>query len=514
MTSHIPVIVGVGEVSNEATGTDDLWPPRQLMVLAARAAIEDCSSIKSDVTAALDHVTAIRLFADFSKNFGSDFGTPTNVPWSVASALGVQAKSFEYAQSGGDTPQIAVAEAAARIASGAIRSALIVGAEAFRTDRRAARADIKLDWREPGPALPPGMSADKFYSEDELAHGLNTPVSIYALIDQAVRAKQSAGAAARNQSIGTRLAHMAQVAKDNPFAAHRDGYSADDIVTPADDNRIISLPYTRRMIAEPSVDLGAAILLMSEECADEFRIPHEKRVYLRGHAQAVDEWYLSDRDDLAQSPAIRLSSRHAAAQAGVDIGSIAAFDIYSCFPSAVDIAASELGIAEDDPRPLTVTGGLPFFGGPGNNYVTHAIARMVRYVREHPSLFGMVTANGGGLTKHAVGVYSSVRPDGPLPSFDAEAIQAEVQQAWGDKADLSKQGQGPADIETYTILYGKTGPAKGIVFARGAESGRRCIAVLSASPEELERLAGQDLIGMRGMLTHSEGINRFRPDCL
>lgn len=126
----------------------------------------------------------------------------------------------------------------------------------------------------------------------------------------------------------------------------------------------------------------------------------------------------------------------------------------------------------------------------------------------------MVTANGGGLTKHAVGVYSSVRPDGPLPSFDAEAIQAEVQQAWGDKAELSKQGHGLADIETYTIVHGKAGPAKGIVFAREVESGRRCVAVLSASPEELERLAGQDLIGMKGTLAHSEGINRFKPDCL
>ena len=49
------------------------------------------------------------------------------------------------------------------------------------------------------------------------------------------------------------------------------------------------------------------------------------------------------------------------------ISEIDAFDIYSCFPSAIQIACDEIGLDIDDPRNLTVTGGLPYFGGPGNN---------------------------------------------------------------------------------------------------------------------------------------------------
>lgn len=37
-------------------------------------------------------------------------------------------------------------------------------------------------------------------------------------------------------------------------------------------------------------------------------------------------------------------------------------DLYSCFPCVVQIAADVLGMAHDDPRGFTVTGGLPFYG--------------------------------------------------------------------------------------------------------------------------------------------------------
>ena len=511
MSTHVPVIIGVGEVTNIANGADNLWSPKKLMVDAALDAAADCGSEK--ILASLGHIVAMRLFADFTKNFGSEFGTPTNVPWSVATALGANDASLEYAESGGDVPQVALANAAARIASGSVRSALIVGAEAFRTDRRAARAGLTLDWREPGPPLQQaGSKADVFYSQDELKHGLNVPVAVYAMLDHVFRAKQSLSIEARSQAIANTLARFAQVARDTPLAVHKKGYSPGEIAAPTGDNRMIATPYTKRMIAEPSVDLGAAILLCSEEYADELEIAADKRVYLHGHAHARDEWIVSERDNLAQSPAIRLAGAEAARQAGIGLGDVAAFDIYSCFPSAVDIAAYELGITGGDQRDLTVTGGLPFFGGPGNNYVTHAIAGMTRYLRQHRDRFGMVTANGGGLTKHAVGIYSAKRPDAALLPFDAEAMQARVDQAWGSKADLSATPSGPAVIETYTIVYGREGPAKGIVFAREQSSGKRCIALLPSDPALLERLASIDLLGMRGIVTQSDGRNVFQPD--
>jgi acetyl-CoA C-acetyltransferase len=153
------------------------------------------------------------------------------------------------------------------------------------------------------------------------------------------------------------------------------------------------------MTASAFVDQSAAFIVVSEARADELGIPQDKRVYLHGEAHAHDTWFVSDRERLDQSPAMRLTSRAALAQAGKTIADVDVFDIYSCFPSVVQIACKELGISPDDKRGLTVTGGLPYFGGPGNNYVTHAIAEMVQRVRAKPGAYGLVMANVGLVTK-------------------------------------------------------------------------------------------------------------------
>src|SRR5690606_18969108 len=102
------------------------------------------------------------------------------------------------------------------------------------------------------------------------------------------------------------------------------------------------------------------------------------------------------------------------------------FDLYSCFASAVQIGCAELGLSEDDPRGLTVTGGLPYFGGPGNNYVTHSISEMMRRLRANPGKFGMVTANGNYVTKHSFGIYSTEPVQGTWQRENPATLQAEL----------------------------------------------------------------------------------------
>ena len=55
------------------------------------------------------------------------------------------------------------------------------------------------------------------------------------------------------------------------------------------------------------------------------------------------------------------------------------FDIYSCFPSSVNLGCDALGLDPFDPRGLTVTGGLPYAGGAASACLMHAIATMVRF---------------------------------------------------------------------------------------------------------------------------------------
>jgi acetyl-CoA C-acetyltransferase len=178
------------------------------------------------------------------------------------------------------------------------------------------------------------------------------------------------------------------------------------------------------------------------------------------------------------------------------------FDLYSCFPVAVELACEALGIGEDDPRPLTLTGGLAYGGGPGNNYSLHGIARVMQHLREQGGL-GMVTALGWYMTKHSVGVYGAEAPareSAPAPV--AELIDAVVH---------AEAPQGKGIVETYTVVHDREGrPERGIVLGRDAEN-RRFVANTPTDRELLEDLERQEAVGLGGRLSSNEGFVAFSP---
>ena len=209
------------------------------------------------------------------------------------------------------------------------------------------------------------------------------------------------------------MARFAAVAAANPLATRRQGYSSEQLVTVDNADRWISFPYPKLMNAHSYIDQSAAVVMTSVAVARELGHPARKWVFLHGCGDAHDHWYVSERVDLHSSPAIRAASRQALAMAGKTLADIDVIDLYSCFASAVQIGCQEIGLAKDDPRGLTITGGLPYFGGPGNNYVTHSISEMVRRLRARPEAFGLITANGNYVTKHSFGVYSTATRPGP-----------------------------------------------------------------------------------------------------
>jgi acetyl-CoA C-acetyltransferase len=194
-------------------------------------------------------------------------------------------------------------------------------------------------------------------------------------------------------------------------------------------------------------------------------------VFPHSGADAHDTDSVSHRGDLSSSPGIRAVGRQALELAGVGIDDIAHVDLYSCFPSAVQIAAAELGLAVDDTdRPLTVTGGLSFAGGPWNNYVTHAIATMVGVLRNDAGAYGLCSANGGFITKHAIGVYSTEPPADGFKWSDAQD-EADVLTKPRDVAPEDYEGK--VTIEAWTVMHGRDGePENGIAAALLAD-GRR-----------------------------------------
>src|SRR3546814_676544 len=247
------------------------------------------------------------------------------------------------------------------------------------------------------------------------------PVQVYPLVEQAHRLKQGLTVDEQLVVASELWARFSDVAAANTHAWIQRSYTAEEIRTPSADKRWIGFPYTKLMNSNNAVEQGAGVILCSAERAEALGVPRDRWVFPHSGTDAHDHYFVSNRDDLGSSPAMRLAGRAALDLAGCGLDDLAHIDVYSCFPSAVQIAASELGLGLG--RPLTVTGGLSFAGGPWNNYVMHSIATMAGVLREDPETFGLVTANGGFITKHAFGVYST-RP--PAPPSPHRPLQAEA----------------------------------------------------------------------------------------
>ena len=449
--------------------------------------------------------------ADTSYRFASTIGTSTNPPRSVARRLGLNASRLVYTWNGGNMPQALVNVFCEQIARGEMQAALVCGGEALRTQHGVQRAGAPVSWAE-DPGGTPELIGDprRGWSDHEEAHRLRAAIAFYPLFENAIRGARGAGVEQHLRSMGEMLARFAAVAAANPLATRRDGMSAQRLATVDADNRWIGFPYPRYMNANAFIDQAAALVLTSVGVAQRLGIARDKWVFLHGCADGNDHWFISERADFHSSPAMRAVARQALAMAGATLDDIALFDLYSCFASAVEVACAEIGLAEDDPRGLTVTGGLPFFGGPGNNYVTHAIAGMMRRLRAAPGRFGIVSANGNYLTKHSWGVYSTAPTAGPWRREPPSRLQAGLDRM--PKAPFTQTPSGRATIETYTVMHDRDGPAYAVLFGRLAATGERFVANTPDDAATLCSLQERESLGRAGTVSHRDGHNTFVPD--
>ena len=504
-----PILVGCGDVTDLTTPAERGRSPFDLIAEAARLALDDSGA--PGMAQAIDTVAMLRLFADTSHRFATKLGNSSNPPLSVAKRLGLSPARCIYTWNGGNMPQYLANLFAEAIARGEMRAALICGGEALRTQQGVERAGLPVSWAEdPGGA--PELIGDprRGWSDHEDRHGMRAAIAMYPLFENAIRGARGRSVPEHMQAMGRLFARFAAVAAANPLATRREGYSAERLASVDGANRWIGFPYPRLMNANAFIDQAAAFIMTSVGTARELGVPEGKWVYLHGCADGHDHWYVSERADLHSSPAIREGARRALAMAGRDVAEIDLFDLYSCFPSAVEIGCQEIGLAEDDPRGLTVTGGLPYFGGPGNNYVTHSISEMTRRLRARPGAFGLVTANGNYVTKHSFGVYSTAPFEGPWRRESPAALQAELDAK--PKAPFTETPAGAATIETYTVMHGRDGPDYGIVFGRETASGRRFIANPPADRATLLDLQERESLGRPGTVRQDDGRNVFRPD--
>ncbi|MEO8204405.1 MAG: acetyl-CoA acetyltransferase [Betaproteobacteria bacterium] len=506
--ANTPILVGCGDVTDLDTPAERGRSPYDLIAQAARLALADAGG--QGLAGAIDTLAMLRSYKDTSHRFETRLGGSSNPPKSIADRAGLTPSHCLYTWNGGNMPQFLVNQFAEQIARGEIRAAMIVGGEALRTQHGVERAGLPVAWAE-DPGGEPEMVGDprRGWSDHEDRHNLRAAITQYPLFENAIRAERGHSLERHMQSMGALMSRFARVAAANPMATRREGYSAARLATVDADNRWIGFPYPRLMVSNAFIDQSAAFIMTSVGTARALGIPQSKWVYLHGCADGHDHWYTTERADLHSSPAMRAVAGEALAMAGLAMAEIRHLDLYSCFPSAVEITCRELGIAEDDPRELTVTGGLVYFGGPGNSYVALSICEMMRRLRAAPGDYGLVTANGNWVTKHSHGIYSTTPYAGPWQRAQPAALQARLDAL--PKAPFTERADGRAKIETYTVMHDKRGPAFSVVLGRLEATGERFIANTLPDAAVLEDLQARESLGRAGVVRHADGHNVFHP---
>jgi acetyl-CoA C-acetyltransferase len=478
-----PVLIGVGQLSNRVDRGEAALEPVDLIVEAARRAAAD-SGAGDAALAGLDAVHVVAVLSHRYRDPGA----------LVAERVGATPRDTSLSGMGGNSPQSLVNLTCLGIQAGRADLVLIGGAEAWRT-RMAARANgAELGWTVQGddvPAARPSTADVAMSAPGEQARGVLMPVQVYPIFEQAHRIAQGRSVADHSVVISELWSRFSAVAATNPHAWIQRRFTAEEIRTPSPDNRMVGFPYTKLMNSNNAVEQGAAVLLCSAERAEALGVPRDRWVFPHTGTDAHDHYFVSERDSLGGSPAMRIAGSRALSLAGIGVDDLAHVDLYSCFPSAVEIAAAELGLGLE--RPLTVTGGLSFAGGPWNNYVTHSIAAMAERLRAEPGAMGLVTANGGFITKHAFGIYSTEPPATP---FQHEDVQAEVDAL--PRRVLDEAPDGPVDIESWTVLHGKEGPEHGYLVGLTAEGHRAWGATSDAG--QVQAMLTEELAGRKAEL--------------
>ncbi len=496
-----PVLVGVAQRLQRADDPAEARSPLQLMIDAVRAAARDAGSSQL-----LARASSIRV----TKGIWG-YRNPAHA---IAEALGLGRIETGLSVLGGNHVQAVLNQSATEIQEGRREVVILAGAECGRTLGRAQKAGIEIDWleesaedRAPTPEVVYGIDRWTRH-EAEMARGIERAVQYYALFEIALRHQAGESPREHLERISRLWAGFSTVAQSNPSAWIRREVTADEIRTLTPGNRLISHPYPKLMNANMRVDMGAALILCSYGLARSLGLAGDRLVFPLSGTDAYDHYFVSERDDLHSSPAIRISGRRALELAEVEAADLDWIDLYSCFPSAVQVAAKELGLSAS--RPLTVTGGLTFGGGPLNNYVMHSIARTVELLRTRPGSRALVTANGGMLTKHSFGVYGS---DVPTDGFRHQCLQDEVDRE--PRREVVLEHDGEAAIESYTVAFGAgTGrPSKSYTSIYGRASstgtepsvghlacrlddGRRTWANVE-TPEVLDEMCREEFCGRR-----------------
>jgi acetyl-CoA C-acetyltransferase len=488
--SQIGVLVGVGQLTHQVKEPGMSGEPVDYMVRSARRAAADAGM--PDILQRLDSIGCI---GSLSRPYG-------DAPLRVAHELGASPAVIVSTPIGATAPQTLLTRLCDRIARGQSAIGLICGAEAFYTGGG-------IDWQTVGQvdyarsAVPLVGDTRSPVTPLEQRYGLLRPSLAYAMITNATRAARGQTHIDYQNETARLCARLSAVAAENPYAWFKEPRSAAEIAQVTPENRMVDYPITKYMSAMMDVDQAAAVIIMSEQEASKLGVQEQPWVYLTGSAEACQGWYLSERDNLYTAPALAKCMEQALGAADCRAEDIDLWDLYSCFPVAVQLAQATIGL--DPSGTPSVIGGLPYFGGPGNHYSLHAICELVRRLRQAPSKRGVVECLSWYMSKFAVGVYSNERPKAPTLAPQTAAPEMTTAVPIVEVAD------GDFTLESFALSYDRGGEAAyGVLMARGAH-GERLLARASGDASLLHDLTVDEAVGRRVSVRHdvASGLNRL-----
>ena len=495
MSEATPVIIGVGQVTDRSDDPADARDPLTLINDAVRRAAED-AGLGVDVLAEVDSVDVVNVVSWLYDDIAGR----------VASAVGAQPARAVHSEWGGNQPTLLLDRASERIAAGESRFAIVCGAEAFRSMEKGLKSGQMPDWPPPPPDAE-GIDVKSQVAPTSWAHGLRLPSDVYPLFENGLRHTRGQSLADSQHESAVLWAGMSEVAAKNPGAWSHEARTAAEIETVSPDNRMVAFPYPKLMNALLSVNQSGAVLVTDTDTARRLGVPEAQWVYPWGGSGAADSYDFLLRPAYDRSPAMEAALDGVFHDVGIAPGEVDAWELYSCFPCVPKMALGHLGLPVT--TPISVTGGLTFFGGPANAYMLNAIVAMTTHLREGHAARGLLYGQGGFVTKHhALVVAREARGGGFL--VGGAARDAERQAAVDAVPPPAREDapEGRATVETFTAIYDRSGaPERGIVVGR-VDGGARFVA--NTAGDDTERMLADDPIGATGTVATGEGVNAFR----
>lgn len=509
MSQRRAVIVGQAQVRRNPKydGPFEPWEPAQIMAEALRRAVEDLGAqgdaSSADVFGKADVLAVVEPIGYWYDDLVSTTRTFAGVHEGVKPMT---------EPAGGNSPGALLGRIANTIVDGEADVVLLLGCETLFSRRRCEKEGRKPDWTpQVGPRV---FSTKPFSTPVEKRHGIDRPIHAYPLLENALRADAGRTVEEHQAFLGRFMARNTRLAANNPYAWFPTEYTPEELSQPSADNRMIAFPYPKRLNAVMEVDQAAALVIMSSEEATRRGIPAHKQVAYLGGGSAEDAWSPAERIDMVSSPGISAASQAAFGHAGLGIADVDVLELYSCFPSAVELAMRALGMEPEDPRGFSVIGGLAYAGGPGNSYAMHGYAKVTEMIREAAAdgpHVGLVSGLGMTATKHSYAVLSN--DPARVAASDGRYHKVELPHDVIHGPELVDEVSGDATIESYTVIYDREGKAERSIFVLRLDDGRRTVANGDCSDAEVAALTTGEGVGRRGHVIAGSAVdnvpNRF-----